>query len=233
MPKVAVVLSGCGVFDGSEIHEAVSILVHLSRHGADVRCFAPDVERPAVNHLTKKPEPHPRNVLVEAARIARGKIAALSDLRAADFDAVVFPGGFGAATNLSDFAEKGADCTVLPEVDRVVKEFHAAGKPVGMCCIAPVIAARVLGTAKGGPGVRVTIGDDDATAGTIARMGATNVPKPVTEALTDAPNKLSTAPAYMYADAPIHAVYEGIGAMIDSVMDHLPATRGRAQYSGA
>ncbi len=99
MPKVAVVLSGCGVFDGSEIHEAVSVLIHLSRHAADVECFAPDIQQPAVNHLTHKPEAQPRNVLVEAARIARGKIQPLSKLKTPDFDAVVFPGGFGAAKN--------------------------------------------------------------------------------------------------------------------------------------
>lgn len=223
MPKVAVVLSGCGVFDGSEIHEAVSMLVHLSRHGAEVQCFAPDIERPAVNHLTRQREAQPRNVLVESARIARGKVKPLSKLRAAEYDAVVFPGGFGAATNLSDFADKGAACSTLPDVDRVVKEFHEAGKPVGMCCIAPVIAARVLGTERGGPGVSVTIGNDEATSGAIAGMGAKNINKSVTEALADEKHKVYTTPAYMYGEAPVHEVYEGIGAMIDSVMEHLPA----------
>ncbi len=224
MAKVAVVLSGCGVYDGSEIHEAVSVLIHLSRHGAKVSCFAPDIQQPAVNHLTHKPEAHPRNVLVESARIARGKIDPITKLRAADFDAVVFPGGFGAAKNLCDFASKGAECAVDPEVERVVKEFHAAGKSVGMCCIAPVIAARVLGKKHHGPGVSVTIGNDAGTADAITKMGSTNVSKPVTEAWTDEKNRVVTAPAYMYGDAPVHEVYEGIGAMIDSVMEHLRAT---------
>lgn len=218
MAKVALVLSGCGVYDGSEIHESVSVLIHLSRHGADVKCFAPDIDQPAVNHLTGKPEAQKRNVLAESARIARGKIEPLSKLRAADFDAAVFPGGFGAAKNLCDFASAGAECAVNPEVERVVKEFHAAGKPVGMCCIAPVIGARVLGKAKGGPGIEVTIGDDADAAEAIARMGSANVSKPVTEAYVDEKNRIITAPAYMYGDAPVHHVYEGIGAMVDSVM---------------
>lgn len=224
MARVAVVLSGCGVFDGSEIHEAVSVLIHLSRHGAEVRCFAPDIQQPAINHLTHKPEPSPRSVLAESARIARGKIEPLAKLRVANFDAVVFPGGFGAAKNLSDFAGKGAECTVNPEVERVVKEFHAAAKPVGMCCIAPVIAARVLGKARNGPGVEVTIGNDADTAEAIAKMGSRNISKAVTEAHIDEKNHLVTAPAYMYGDAPVHQVYEGIGAMIDSVMARVPAT---------
>ena len=217
-PKVALILSGCGVFDGSEIHEAVSCLVHLSRAGAAVACFAPDITAPAVNHLTGQAEPAPRSVLAESARIARGKIAPLSGVRAADFDAAVFPGGFGAAKNLCDFAARGAACAVNPEVERVIKDFHAAGKPVGMCCIAPVLAAKVLGKAGGGPGVDVTIGDDAGAAAAIAQMGSRNIVRPVTEACADERSALITAPAYMYADAPVHEVYEGIGRMIDGVL---------------
>lgn len=221
MANIAVVLSGCGVFDGSEIHEAVSILIHLSRHGATVSCFAPDIEAPVVNHATGKPAGEKRNVMVEAARIARGKIAPLSKLRAIDFDAVVFPGGFGAAKNLSSFAADGAACSVIPDVERVVKEFHQAGKPVGMCCIAPVIAARVLGRAAGGPGVKVTIGDDQATGAAIAKMGSSNQVRPVTGACIDEENRVVTAPAYMYGEAPVHEVHEGIGAMIDGVVERI------------
>ena len=220
--KIAVVLSGCGVFDGTEIHEAVSVLIHLSRAGASYECFAPDqAQAHVVNHLTHKPETAAagavRNVLVESARIARGRIKPLALLRAADFHAVVFPGGFGAAKNLCDFAFKGAECGVDSQVERVVREFHSAGKPVGMCCIAPVIAAKVLGTRSGGPGARVTIGNDSVTAAAIAAMGSLNVEKPVTAALVDEPNRLVTAPAYMY-DAKPHEVFEGIGAMIDGVL---------------
>jgi enhancing lycopene biosynthesis protein 2 len=218
MTKVAVVLSGCGVFDGTEIHEAVCVLVHLSRAGARCDCFAPDADQMhTVNHLTGQPASDQRNVLVESARIARGKIAPLDTLDVEAYDAVIFPGGFGAAKNLCDFAQSGADCTVTPSVERVVRAFHKAGKPVGMCCIAPVIAARVLGTAAGGPGCMVTIGNDAGTAAAIAAMGSTNVERPVTRAFTDEPNRLVTAPAYMY-DAKPHEVFEGIGAMVDGVL---------------
>ncbi len=219
MPKVAVVLSGCGVFDGTEIHEAVSVLIHLSRLGAEYTCFAPDMDqKQVINHLTGKPAAgETRNVLVESARIARGHIRPLRDLNAAEFDAVVFPGGFGAAKNLSDFASAGARCTVNKDVERVVNAFHGARKPVGMCCIAPVIAARVLGAGAGGPGAKVTIGDDAGTAAAIEAMGSQNVVKPVTEALVDSPNQLVTAPAYMY-DAPVHAVFQGIGEMVERTL---------------
>src|SRR5262245_1491883 len=218
MPKnVAVILSGCGRADGSEIHESVSILLHLSRLGVNYTCFAPDAPQTDVaNHATGKPMPagQTRNMMVEAARISRGDIQALSRLDPAQFGGVVFPGGFGAAKNLCDFAGKGADCTVLPDVERTLKGFHAAKKPIALCCIAPVIAARVLGTRQGGPGVKVTIGTDQRTADAIATMGATNVPRSVTEAFVDEANRVVTTPAYM-CDARPHEVYEGIGRMCE------------------
>lgn len=214
MPKVAIILSGCGVFDGSEIHETVSLLVHLSRAGAECHCFAPDAPQAhVIDHLKQAPTGETRNILVESARIARGSIKPLAQLHAQGFDAVFFPGGFGAAKNLCDFAAAGHACTVTPEVERVLHAFHSAGKPIGMCCIAPVIAARVFGTAKGGPGCSVTIGDDPATAQAIAQMGSRNVATPVNRAHVDASNRLVTAPAYMY-DAPVHEVFDGIGEMV-------------------
>ena len=228
MPHIALILSGCGVFDGSEIHEAVSCLIHLSRAGAEVSCFAPDIQAPVVNHLTGMEEPgQTRSVLVESARIARGKIRPLSELDPAAFDGAVFPGGFGAAKNLCDFAAAGAACEVHPEVERGIKAFHAAGKPVGMCCIAPVLAARVLGKGRGGPGVSVTIGNDAGAAAAIGAMGSTNVEKPVTEAHVDEANAVVTAPAYMYGEAPVHEVYEGIGRMIEGVLARIGAAGKR------
>src|SRR2546430_2845880 len=143
--KVGVVLSGCGVIDGSEIQEAVSILIALDRRGAQMICMAPNTNQTEVtNHLTKKPDPHPRNILEESARIARRKIRDLATVKAADLDALVFPGGFGAAKNLSNFASAGANCTVHPEVQRLVSDMHAAKKPIGLACIAPVLAAKIL-----------------------------------------------------------------------------------------
>ncbi|XP_077851252.1 glutamine amidotransferase-like class 1 domain-containing protein 3, mitochondrial isoform X4 [Macaca mulatta] len=159
--KVALVLSGCGVYDGTEIHEASAILVHLSRGGAEVQIFAPDVpQMHVIDHTKGQPsESESRNVLTESARIARGKITDLAKLSAANHDAAIFPGGFGAAKNLSTFAVDGKDCKVNKEVERVLKEFHQAGKPIGLCCIAPVLAAKVL------RGVEVTVGHEQEEGG--------------------------------------------------------------------
>jgi enhancing lycopene biosynthesis protein 2 len=234
MSTIAVVLSGSGRADGSEIHESVCCLIHLARLGAPYRCFAPDAPQAGVvNHLTGKPAGETRNQLVEAARIARSEISPLSQLNPADFDAVVFPGGFGAAKNLCTFAKDGENCTVIPDVERVVKGFHKAGKPVAMCCIAPIIAARVLGKAAGGPGCTVTIGDDAGTAAAIGKMGATNAVKSVTEAAVDEPNRLATTPAYMYGNASPWEVYQGIGRMIEETLALVrdPASRRERQLA--
>ncbi|MCK6477635.1 MAG: isoprenoid biosynthesis glyoxalase ElbB [Phycisphaerales bacterium] len=215
MSTVAVVLSGCGFLDGSEIHESVSCLIHLARHGIEYRCFAPDVaQADVVNHATQKPAPEARNCLVEAGRIARGQIMPLAELHVQKFAGVVFPGGFGAAKNLCTFAKDGPACSVLPDVERVVKEFAAASRPIAMCCIAPVIAARVLGTAAGGRGCSVTIGSDTQTASAIQKMGASHVATNVTGAHVDEANRLVTTGAYMFHASPWD-VFQGIGAMID------------------
>lgn len=223
-PRVAVVLSGCGVSDGSEIHESVSVLIHLSRIGATVRCFAPDKEQAVcVNHFTGEVEPRrQRNMLHEAARIARGGrdgspgSEPLSDLDPAEFDAVVFPGGFGAAKNLCTFAVDGAECDVEPDVARVFRTFHAAAKPIGLCCIAPVIAARLLGTASGGSGCTVTLGAEGDAPAAVRKMGAQHKPCRVGETCVDRDNRLVTTPAYML-DAPLHEIHQGIGRMIDDL----------------
>ncbi|MGP1309382.1 MAG: isoprenoid biosynthesis glyoxalase ElbB [Phycisphaerales bacterium] len=222
MPKVAIILSGCGVFDGSEIHEAVSVLVHLSRHGAEWHCFAPDKSIPEViDHLKGAPASgEKRNMLTESARIARGAdhISALGSLKASDFDALVIPGGFGAAKNLSDFALKGAEFTPLPEVENAIKAFHKAGKPVAACCIAPPLVARAVGG-----GVKVTVGEAGGAADAIDAVGGSHVVKPVTEACVDESKMVVTAPAYMYGEASPYEVFLGIGEMIDATMAMLPA----------
>lgn len=153
-------------------------------------------------------------MLVEAARIARGEIDPIDRLHARDYAGVVFPGGFGAAKNLCNFASKGSGCTAIPQVERVIKEFHAARKPIAMCCIAPVLAARVLGSATGGPGCRVTVGAEGDAAIAVREMGATNIEKVVTESLVDEKNLLVTSPAYMCETGP-HGVFVGIGSMIE------------------
>ncbi|XP_046360578.2 glutamine amidotransferase-like class 1 domain-containing protein 3, mitochondrial [Haliotis rufescens] len=219
--KVAVVLSGCGVYDGSEVHEASAILVHLSRGGADVSMFAPDKNQMhVVNHTKGEPMEPNRNVLLESARIARGKVEALSGLKAQNFDAVIFPGGFGAAKNLSTFATEGTAMSVDSDVERVLQEFHTAAKPIGLCCIAPVLAAKVL------PGCEVTVGSDQeeggrfpyaGTAGAIEAMGSRHIKKNVTECHVDSKNKIVTTPAYMCETA-VHEIYDGIGTMVKSIL---------------
>ncbi|XP_057552760.1 glutamine amidotransferase-like class 1 domain-containing protein 3, mitochondrial isoform X1 [Hippopotamus amphibius kiboko] len=221
--RVAVVLSGCGVYDGTELHEASSILVHLSRGGAEVQIFAPDVpQMHVIDHTKGQPaEGETRNVLTESARIARGKIADLAKLSAANHDAAVFPGGFGAAKNLSTFAVDGGDCKVNADVERVLKEFHRAGKPIGLCCIAPVLAAKVLG------GVEVTVGHEQEEGGTwphagtaevIKALGAKHCVAEVTEAHVDEKNKVVTTPAFM-CDTALHHIHDGIGAMVRKVLE--------------
>ncbi|MGH7244204.1 MAG: isoprenoid biosynthesis glyoxalase ElbB [Phycisphaerales bacterium] len=222
MPKkVAVILCGSGRADGSEIHESVSLLIHLDRHGLKYRCFAPDLPQvEVVDHLTGKPTGEKRNMLVEAARIARGEISPLSELNVKDFDALAFPGGNGAAKNLFTFAKDGVDCTVNPDVARAIRAFHGAAKPMAFICIAPVVAAKVLGTAGGGPGCEVTIGQDSTVAGAIAKMGARNEPKDVTQAHVDRANRIASTPAYMCDTGP-NGVFTGIGAMVDELANLL------------
>lgn len=212
--KVGVVLSGCGVFDGSEIHEAVSCLIALDQRGAQIICMAPNVAQSGVvNHLTKQPDPHPRNVLEESARIARGKVRDLATVHAADIDALVFPGGFGAAKNLSNFAVAGPGCAVNPEVERLVRELHAAGKPIGLACIAPVLAAKILG--KNAPSL--TIGTDKSTADAINSMGAKHVNTEPTGVCVDEANRLVTTPCYMNDVGPA-VVFTGVQKMVDELL---------------
>ncbi len=216
--RIAVVLAGSGRSDGSEIHESVSVLVHLSRKGWGYRCFAPDApQAEVVNHATDQVEPGAtRNMLAESARISRGDITPLNRLDASAFDALVLPGGFGAAKNLCDFASKGAACTVRGDVAQAIKAFHGAGKPIGLCCIAPIIAARVLGTASGGPGCTITLGAESGAAAAARAMGATHEQRGVTQACVDRANRLVTTPAYMH-DATPHQVFEGIGVMVEEM----------------
>ena len=212
MTKVGVVLAGSGVMDGSEIHEATLTLYFLDRAGAEIVCMAPDVEqRDVVNHLKGEPSDETRNVLVEAARIARGNIKDIKEIKASDLDALIFPGGYGAAKNLCDFAVKGADCTVNPEVERLIKEMHEAGKPMGFICIAPVIAAKVLGA-------EVTIGNDKDTAAAIEKMGGKHVVRNVDDIAVDEKNNVVSTPAYMLGPT-ISKVALGIEKLVNKVLE--------------
>lgn len=212
-PKVAVVLSGCGVYDGAEIHEAVLTLLALDRQGAEYACFAPNVPQAhVINHLTGQPaEGESRNVLVESARIARGAIRDLAEYRAADFDALVFPGGFGAAKNLSTFAFAGADMEVDAEVERAVRDTRAADKPIGALCIAPTILARLLAP------VQVTIGGDAGVAAAIEAMGSHHVVTGHGGVVVDASTRVATTPCYML-DATISQIEAGASAVVAAVL---------------
>lgn len=221
--RVAVVLSGCGVFDGSEVTEAVAVLIHLQKAGAEVAFFAPDM--PQAHHVLHHsktrvlcPPLSQRSVLEESARITRGRVESLSRLAAKDFDALVFPGGFGVGKNLSTFAFQ-PDFTVHSEVERVIHDFNQAGKPIGLCCIAPVLAAKCIS------GVELTVGSAAKsdrwpyadTAAAIQKCGAQHVEKDVGEVHVDLANKVVTTPAYM-CEASAAEVYDGIGRMVCHVL---------------
>ncbi len=215
MIRVAVVLSGCGHLDGAEIREAVLSLLYLDEHGAKASVFAPDMNQMhVVNHRTGDVVPgESRNVLTEAARIARGEIAPLEKLDAAEFDALILPGGFGAAKNLSDFAINGAEGCILPALQKTIAAFLEARKPVGAICIAPAL----LALAAKDLGLTLTIGQDAGVADTIESLGHRHRNSPVERAVVDKEHHVVTCPAYMY-DAPIAAVAKGIRHMVEEVL---------------
>lgn len=214
--KVGVVLSGCGVFDGAEIHESVITILALDRAGAEMVFCAPDREQMhVVNHHTGEvAEGESRNVRVESARIARGPVRDVAQVKAEELDALIFPGGFGAAKNLCTFAVAGADCDVDPGVAALVREVHAQGKPIAAVCIAPALLAKVLGS----EGPNLTIGNDAGTAGAMESLGANHVACPVSEFVVDRDRKLITSPAYMLAGS-ISEAAEGIEKTVEALLE--------------
>ncbi len=214
MKNVAVILSGCGVFDGAEIQEAVLSLWALAKHGTQYQCFAPDIpQHHVINHLTgEEMTQESRNVLVEAARIARGAIKPLNQLEVAQFDALLLPGGFGVAKNLSDFAFNGADCTLNDEVRRACLAFAEAGKAAGYMCIAPALIPRIYPAT-----VKATIGTDTDTAAALNAMGADHVACGVDGIVTDGRFKLVSTPAYMLAQN-IAELGEGIDRLVAELL---------------
>ncbi|MCC7072039.1 MAG: isoprenoid biosynthesis glyoxalase ElbB [Deltaproteobacteria bacterium] len=213
--QIGVILSGAGYLDGSEIHEAVLVLLAIDEAGAEACVFAPEGKLAEVDHISGKPTGLERGVREEAARIARGRVADLAGAGGAEVDGWVLPGGYGAAKNLSDFASKGAAATVNKEVGRVLREALAAQVPVGACCIAPAVVAAVAKQANAK--LRLTVGNDPDTARVIASMGHAHVVCAVDDIVVDADRKVVTAPAYMY-DAPIAAVARGIRKMVQQVV---------------
>ncbi|MBX9763338.1 MAG: isoprenoid biosynthesis glyoxalase ElbB [Pseudomonadaceae bacterium] len=212
--KIAVILSGCGVYDGAEIHESVLTLLRLDQRGAVVQCFAPNVAQlHVVDHYSGDEMDETRNVLVESARIARGQIKDVKELHVGDFDAVILPGGFGVAKNLSDFVVSGANCNVQADVLSATQTFVKAGKPVGLMCIAPALAAKIFGA-----GVICTIGKDHDTAAALTQMGAEHHECEVSDIVEDAQHKLVTTPAYMLAQS-ISEAAAGINKLVDRVLE--------------
>lgn len=213
MTRVAVILSGCGYLDGGEVHESVIALLSLDRAGAQVQCLAPDKpQRDVVDHRTGEAVTgETRNVLTEAARIARGEIEDVAMADAASFDAVIVPGGYGAAKNLSSFAVEGPGCKVDPGVEKLLREVHQAGKPIGFICIAPNLAARLF------PGVDLTIGSDPETASVLETLGAHHKACPVESFVCDEKAKVVTCPAYMLGPG-IKDVAAGIEKLVEEVL---------------
>lgn len=217
MPRIALILSGCGVQDGSEIHEAVLCLLALQKAGADIVCCAPDMEFASVNHLTGKPG-EKRNVLVESARIARGNIKDIAKVSAKDVDGAVLPGGFGAAKNLCTFAADGPDCRVNEPTAKLLRDLHAAGKPIGAACIAPALVAKIFGSDVH---PELTIGNDAGTAKALEKMGAKHKNATAAAAVVDRKNRIVTTPAYMCASNAAEA-WPGIEAMVREVLALVP-----------
>ncbi|WP_319586838.1 isoprenoid biosynthesis glyoxalase ElbB [uncultured Desulfobulbus sp.] len=209
----AVILSGCGHQDGAEIHEATLTLWAIHKNGAEFQCYAPDIKQHHVlNHMTGQEMNEKRNVLIESARIARGKIASLATFSPESADALIIPGGFGAAKNLSSYAFDGAKCTVNNDVATAIKAMHAAGKPIGALCIAPVIIAKVLGD------VTLTIGQDPGTADNLAAMGARHQPTLQGEIVVDRERKIVSTPCYML-NSRIDQIAEGADKLVLAMLD--------------
>ena len=216
MTRIGVCLSGCGVNDGAEIHESVITALTLDRAGAEIIYTAPDVvQTKVVNHITGDEMNETRNVLVESARIARGDITDLAQLTSNDMDALLFPGGFGAALNLCDFALKGADCHIHPEVKRIIQEMLVAQKPLGFICIAPALFARAVKNAD--MTAKITIGNDQATADQIEKLGSQHEICSVDDCIVDEENKIVSTPAYMLAGN-ISEAASGIEKLVHQIM---------------
>jgi len=212
-PRIAVVLSGCGVSDGAEIHESVLTLLAIDRQGGEYQCFAPDIrQHDVVDHSSGKKMAETRNALVESARIARGRIKDLASFNPGEFDALVFPGGLGAAKTLCSFANDGPNCRVDPDVEKAIRSMHKAGKPIGALCIAPVILAKVTGE------VELTIGHDPGTAKALEEMGARHHAAGHGQVVLDRTHRIATTPCYML-DSTISQIADGADNVVKALLE--------------
>ena len=216
MKKIGVLLSGCGVNDGAEIHESVITMLALDRAGVEMVMMAPNIDQMhVVNHYTGQEMDEFRNVLVESSRIARGNIKDMAEVTGNDIDALIIPGGFGVVKNLCDYAMAGSECSINPDVFRLVSEVHLLQKPIGAICIAPAMMAKILGEQD--KSAEMTIGSDESTANDIKTMGSTHVTCPVTEMVVDKEKKIITTPAYMEAQS-IKEAAEGIEKLVVKIL---------------
>ena len=213
--KIAVVLSGCGNKDGSEITEAVSLIISLSELGAELQFFAPNKEFAPKNFLTNEPLPQKRNIMLESARITRSKITPLEKLNADQFDGLAIPGGYGAAMHLCTWAIEGAKCSVDSHLEQSILKFHSQSKPIAAICIAPVILAKVLGTKK----VTITLGESEEAIKEVEKTGAQHENCPPTDYITDRENKVISSPAYMFDEAKPHEVFKGSAGLSKELME--------------
>lgn len=215
MKKFAVILCGCGHLDGSEIHEATMTLLAIDKQDCTYTCFVPDLDQAQVmNHYIREVTDERRNMLVEAARIARGDIHPISEYNPAAFDALMLPGGFGVAKNLFTYAFDGRDAKVNPDVERAIKDTYALKKPIGALCIAPVLVAKVLGN------ITVTVGSDPATIADVEAMGATHIITQQTEVIADKQNMVFSTPCYMLP-ATIADIAESADNLVVSILENI------------
>ncbi|MBP7103043.1 MAG: isoprenoid biosynthesis glyoxalase ElbB [Bacteroidales bacterium] len=215
MRKIAIIISGCGNLDGAEIHETLMTMLAIDKRGIEYEMFAPDIEQyHVINHITKKEMSEKRNVLIEAARIARGNIKDINKFSVKNFDAVVFPGGYGVAKNLFSYTLDGVHAKVLPQIEKIIKDTYASGKPIGALCISPVLIAKVLGD------ITVTIGQDQATADDIIKMGANHINAIQTDVVSDRKNKIFTTPCYML-NASVSDIAEGADNLIQAMLQDM------------
>lgn len=218
MSKVCVILSGAGHLDGAEMRESIFTLLTLDQRNISVDVFAPDMEQShVINHLNGQEMSESRNVLIESARLTRGRVQPLTDLVPENYNALVIPGGFGVAKNLSDFAFNGTTAEVQKDIQEIILAFHSTQKPICALCIAPALLALTLQ----GKHVELTVGNDEETISVLEKLGTNHIKKPITQFHFDADNKIFTTPAYMYGTGKLSNIYEGVSKTIHALCDFL------------
>jgi len=214
---VAVVLSGCGVMDGAEVTEAVGLIVSLSQAGFGMAFYAPDrFQANVIDHYRGVAAGESRNILSEAARIARGNIKPLSAIRPEAHCAIVFPGCFGAAKNLCNFAEAGGRANLYEDVQAALSPFVEERKPIVALCAAPLVLGLIARNC-GISGSRITFGgyaEGKAMVDALGVWGQTHVEMPVDGACVDEGHRFVSVPAYMYGGATPAQVFAGCQAAV-------------------